>query len=421
MARKPFFSGNYGSALARVDTRPIIEAGRAQGQMYANMGKQIGGMIEQYGLNKEKQKKNEGFIKSQSGMLDMLAEQDPEMASQYSAMKEQLNNPDVPLATRAEFGKNLVNNITLSSQLKGQRLLQDTQAQTLKEKKNTELLREDLLKQKQKYNNLGIELQKLAVTKGKELNAAEIQDTLGKYGFAKKKRDADAKLIQPQTDASIAEAKSSELQSKVEMADIENQGGVEGVAKNIEEDRELRRANQQSLIDYRDTASLSNMFRLSNINTPVPQDLEKRFSEIATLISKNDDSTVKVRTSGLLGGEEKEISYKEYKDNPGDYAPLVNDRIKALKANEERLRKEQTNVIQGFKIPVIDKETGEQIFITLFEKMEYDKKRKNLTNQENLKRSLDQRSGYMGGMDMDYSNLDPSVAELMAGSGATQP
>ena len=27
-----FFRGNYGSALGRVDTRPIIEAGRAQGQ-----------------------------------------------------------------------------------------------------------------------------------------------------------------------------------------------------------------------------------------------------------------------------------------------------------------------------------------------------------------------------------------------------
>jgi len=57
MARKPFFSGNYGSALARVDTRPIVEAGRAQGQMLANMGSQIGGMIQQYGLNKEKQSK----------------------------------------------------------------------------------------------------------------------------------------------------------------------------------------------------------------------------------------------------------------------------------------------------------------------------------------------------------------------------
>jgi len=56
---KPFFSGNYGSALARVDTRPILEAGKAQGQMFANMGSQIGGMIKQYGLNKEKRQKEE--------------------------------------------------------------------------------------------------------------------------------------------------------------------------------------------------------------------------------------------------------------------------------------------------------------------------------------------------------------------------
>jgi len=64
MARKPFFSGNYGSALARVDTRPIVEAGRAQGQMYANMGKQIGGMIQQYGLNKEKRAELTGEIEA---------------------------------------------------------------------------------------------------------------------------------------------------------------------------------------------------------------------------------------------------------------------------------------------------------------------------------------------------------------------
>jgi len=56
---KPFFRGDYGSALARVDTRPIVEAGRAQGQMLANLGSQIGGMIQQYGLNKEKRQKEE--------------------------------------------------------------------------------------------------------------------------------------------------------------------------------------------------------------------------------------------------------------------------------------------------------------------------------------------------------------------------
>ena len=148
------------------------------------------------------------------------------------------------------------------------------------------------------------------------------------------------------------------------------------------ENFDLTRRNIESLIDYRNAATLGNLLRLSNINAPVPQDLEKRFSEIATLIGKNDDSTVKVKTSGLFGGEEKEITYKEFKENPGDYAPLVNDRIKALQANEDRLRKEQTNVIEGFKIPVIDKETGEQIFITLQEKMEYDAARANKLQEE---------------------------------------
>jgi hypothetical protein len=154
MARRPFFSGNYGSALGSTANAAnlIARAGETQGQMFANMGQQIGGMIQQYGLNKEKQKKNEGFIKSQSSMLDMLAEQDPDMAPQYAAYKENLNNPDVPLSTRVEFGKNLVNNITLSTQLQGQRLIQATQAQSLKEQKNTEILRNDLLRQKFKIH-----------------------------------------------------------------------------------------------------------------------------------------------------------------------------------------------------------------------------------------------------------------------------
>ncbi len=60
MARRPFFSGNYGSALGSTANAAnlIARAGETQGQMFANMGAQIGGMIQQYGLNKEKQKKS---------------------------------------------------------------------------------------------------------------------------------------------------------------------------------------------------------------------------------------------------------------------------------------------------------------------------------------------------------------------------
>jgi len=60
----PFFRGNYGSALSRVDTRPVIEAGRATGQMYAGLGKEVGGMIKEYGLNKQKRAKLTGEIEA---------------------------------------------------------------------------------------------------------------------------------------------------------------------------------------------------------------------------------------------------------------------------------------------------------------------------------------------------------------------
>ena len=61
MARRPFFSGNYGSALGSTANAAnlIARAGATQGQMMANMGAQIGGMIQQYGLNKEKRRKEE--------------------------------------------------------------------------------------------------------------------------------------------------------------------------------------------------------------------------------------------------------------------------------------------------------------------------------------------------------------------------
>ena len=61
---QPFFRGNYGSALGRVDTRPIVEAGRAQGQMLAQAGAQIGNMIQQYGLNKQKREELSNEIES---------------------------------------------------------------------------------------------------------------------------------------------------------------------------------------------------------------------------------------------------------------------------------------------------------------------------------------------------------------------
>ena len=54
MARQPFFGRGPGPAIARMDMNAATAPGRAYGQMFANVGSQIGGMIKEYGLNKEK-------------------------------------------------------------------------------------------------------------------------------------------------------------------------------------------------------------------------------------------------------------------------------------------------------------------------------------------------------------------------------
>ena len=289
MARTPFY-GRNDTKIAKMDMQAATAPGRAYRDAFENLGQIAAGAIEKYQLNKEKQKKNEGFIKSQSGMLDMLAEQDPEMASQYSAMKEQLNNPDVPLATRAEFGKNLVNNITLSTQLKGQKLLQDTQAQTLKEKIETEDLRKKLLQQKENYNNLGIELQQLALNEDKELSAAKIKDTLGKYGFAAQQREADATLIQPRTDATRSALNASGLKSDTESAYILGQGGPAGAAQQRVKDDKLTRENIKSQIDYRKNVGLAQLIKSLEKSDPT---FAEKFNPLAGLQDKLRGLTVK--------------------------------------------------------------------------------------------------------------------------------
>lgn len=100
---KPFFSGNYGSALARVDTRPIMEAGRAQGQMYANMGSQIGGAIEKYGLNKEKQKKADARVKSAMNGMGEFVEAGVLSPENKLRADEFLNDPNRSSSEKVAF------------------------------------------------------------------------------------------------------------------------------------------------------------------------------------------------------------------------------------------------------------------------------------------------------------------------------
>ena len=72
MARQPFFTGNYGSALAQIDTRPIMQGAAAQAAAYQNLGANIGGAIEKYQLNKQKNLELDGQIEGTlAGLKDV--------------------------------------------------------------------------------------------------------------------------------------------------------------------------------------------------------------------------------------------------------------------------------------------------------------------------------------------------------------
>ena len=82
MARQPFFSGNYGSSLAQIDTRPIMQGAAAQAAAYQGIGQNIGGAIEKYQLNKEKREKNE------AAAIGTISGMPPQMLQALSANPE---------------------------------------------------------------------------------------------------------------------------------------------------------------------------------------------------------------------------------------------------------------------------------------------------------------------------------------------
>lgn len=381
MARRPFFSGNYGSALGSTANAAnlIARAGETQGQMFANLGSQIGGMIQQYGLNKEKQKKNQAFIKGQNNLLDMLSEQDPEQADRYAIMKEQLNNPDVPLSTRVEFGKNLVNNITLSTQLQGQRLIQATQAQILKEQKNTEILRNDLLKQKNKFNSLGIELKQLEADKGKALTTAEIQNTLARYGLSGEQIEAEKELLPKKTEALGTQLDTNIMQNEARQKIIPGQtantlaqqgldstnidiaketvrqgGGIEGMAgRNIRKDdlaikaAKTNIAKGKSYMKYLDETAKGTMNKTPK-NLTLEEQIADKDKEIKSILSSptflkdGDGESVNIEdlfTIDRVTGEMKES------EEANSYASADIARLKDLVRDRFNLRLNQTTTI----------------------------------------------------------------------------
>ena len=166
MARQPFFSGNYGSALGQIDTRPIMQGAAAQAAMYQGLGQNIGGAIEKYGLMKEQQKKDKGFLKGAITGIKSLKEGDPNPQNDmmYDAIIAGAEDENIPLAQRVAQVKQGQQQINASGQQQmNQSLISARQAAEAAQRQATGVaakLKEDqdfvnnrLFKEKREYEN----------------------------------------------------------------------------------------------------------------------------------------------------------------------------------------------------------------------------------------------------------------------------
>ena len=246
----PFFRGNYGSALSRVDTRPIMEAGRARGQMFANMGAQVGGMIKEYGLNKEKQKENKNTIKSSIGILKRLQQIDPENSIQYETQIEQLNNEDIGLRERAGLADKTLQGISITGQMQSNILRNQSAANLLQTQKDTQSAVKSAAS-----DSLALidEVESIQKSVPNFKPSPVIQDLLAKKDQLKVASASGNPASLPKPfDPMEDEAARLRLGAARRGEDVfEGMGGVEGAVERSKEDRALTRLSALGLYNAR--------------------------------------------------------------------------------------------------------------------------------------------------------------------------
>ena len=374
MARRPFFSGNYGSALGSTANAAniIARAGEAQGQMYANMGKQIGGMIQQYGLNKEKQKENKATIKSSIGILQRMSKIDEANAPQYMAQIQQLENEDVPLSQRGMLADKTLQGLSITNKLQEQMLSNQGKQQALGLARQLEASTVENAKLQNTYLGIRNDLAGLAQRKGQAVTDAEIRSILSKYDaeqetlpgetaakiatneLTTETAQASKELLPLQTTDKKEELAAKSTQRKIADEVIKQSGGIEGVAgRNIRKDdlaieaAETKISKDKSYMQYLDATAKGTMNRTSKNRTLEDQIAEKD-KEIKSILSSptfvkdGDGESVNIEdlfTIDRVTGEMQES------EEANSYASADIARLKDLVRDRFNLRLNQTTTI----------------------------------------------------------------------------
>ena len=218
MARKPFFSGNYGSALGSNANAAnlIARAGQSQGQMFANLGGQIGGMIQQYGLNKEKRAVLTGEIEAMLPQyMDSFTNTGDEIEDKKNFNRlEKFSKGDMSMADL----KGLAGELAMKDKVQARAA--QNEARTIANKMGrvnldiTNQLKDtriNIEKDKGVISKLARDLAVEANPKKKELLQAQMSDAIANLGLGDQRRELEkatmtsqAKVLPGATESTIA-------------------------------------------------------------------------------------------------------------------------------------------------------------------------------------------------------------------------
>lgn len=311
MAR-PYFTGNYGSALARVDTRPIIEAGRAQGQMYANLGGQIGGMIKEYGLNKQKRAKLTGEIEayyeqnrealSQIGMSGDEAKDKKDFTE-----RERFVRGDMNMAQLEGYAGKLARGEVLRSkklQDEGRVIQNEMGRHNLGLSEALKDSRVNLANNQSELSDLALKYKKEADPKKKELLFLQIENSIADLGLAPQARALkEQQMSETSKDLALGDPRREE-----QLTQLQDMKAVRGAYSPADQALDRKAAAAESLLSSQARreymAALTQNSKPVNPSIPGNPDIGKalkesdakvaRLRDIETSAKDDDDKVLKI-------------------------------------------------------------------------------------------------------------------------------
>ena len=349
MARQTFYGRGPGPAIARMDMNAATAPGRAYGQMFANVGKQVGGAIEKYGLNKEKRAKLTGEIEayykenpnaiSEIGMSGDEAQDKKDFLEREKFIKGDMNMAQLEgLAGKLARGDVLK---TKYAQDEARAIANEMGRVNLDITNQLKDTRINIEKDKGVLSDLATKLAVEINPEKKKLLQAQMSDAIKNFGLGDKRRELEEETIESKketlpstTEATISRNKTSvmqdeetkkrlpgqtnvilkqqEVQSK--QLDVENQlmdiVGIEGYAqikaddlKTLSDIQKAKLKQTEAYASYLQNKGMADLVTAANKSSPTFKERFKPLVEMqGSLLSQNVQ----------VPGEGKRVKFSEY-------------------------------------------------------------------------------------------------------------